>query len=140
RADHDERTQVTSLACADETADQLYGGGIAASSALAKDHYAFHDRRFDPLRAAIMVVDCGLNEGCDKDRVGPMHWYATKVQPQRLIASLERKGFAPDLAKAFVARFDEAKNVIDKRVAALDARRQHMYVEVPRQVFDEREG
>ncbi len=137
--EHDERTQVTSLTCADETTHRLYGGGIAASSALAKDHYAFHDRRFDHLRAAIMVVDCGMDAGCEKDRVGPMHWYAEKVQPKRVIAALKRTGVAPELSKAFMARLEEAQATINKRVAQLDARRQYMYVEVPRAVCDERE-
>jgi hypothetical protein len=140
RTDYEERAQVTALACADETEDRQYGGGIAASSALAQDHYAFHDRRFDHLRAAIMVVDCALNDGCNKDRVGPIHWYAEKTQPKRVAASLKRKGYPTGLAKGFLDRLKQAKGIVNKRVAELDPRRQYMYVEVPRKVADDREA
>ncbi len=140
RVEHDERAQVTALSCADATADNLFGSGIPADTALAQDHYAFHDRRFDHARAAIMVVDCGLNDTCVKDRVGPLHWYATKVQPKRVQAALRAKGIGDDLAKGFLARFEQAKGVVEKRVNELDARRRHMYVDVPRQQCDEREA
>jgi hypothetical protein len=128
------------LTCLDSTSVV----GVTSTEAIIADHLDFDDRRFDHLRAGLMVLDCALNENCSvttaRDVLGMMAGYAKRVDPAAAGAALAATGGAsPALREAFEQKVKWAKFEIAQRVRALDPRRKQLWVDIPERVWSERQ-
>lgn len=117
--------------------------GAKADDAIVADHLDFDDRRFDHLRAAVMVMDCAMNPACSaagtRDVLGMMAGYARRIDPAAAEAALGDAGGSAGLRAAFSAKLAWARTMIAQRIAELDPRRKQLWVDIPEQVWTERQ-
>ncbi len=139
-------TQLAQLACVE---DHDPPSSVPRELGFVQLHFQFDDRKFDHLRAAMITVSCFANGQCahhrlkrrhgyDKVATGIVHYYAHNTDAAKLQEALARTGLPTALAEAFLQQFEAAQTEIASLVRDLDPRRQRLYVEIPRQVFEQR--
>jgi len=107
--------QILKLVCA----QSYVADGTSKDHAYVAWHAAFDDRRFDAVRAAMIVVDCEGSGWCRPPYVdvpAHMQWYAMQATPDAVSAELAQSSLPPAVKKAFLDRY-----VVARQQALADA-------------------
>ena len=138
QADSSRQYLVTAMSCF----DQHVTPANPAERAYVAWHQQYDDRRYDPLLASLIVLDCAAGDRCQPPYdyvVGQVEYYARIAPPEQVAPAVARLSVSDAVARAYLERYAAARARVLSAVGMLPPTEDTtLVVAVPRTVRQQR--